>query len=237
MTTEHIAHYGVLGMRWGHRKAYEEDRVISRETTFQNISAGKRDAKGYLYVSHLDEDNKKYREVFAGQLQLTSSETIFENVFKPKKDLKIASERTSLEAFKAVFDKDPQGAANSLAKIAVETSLILSIAKRMNMDATGPLAKVYAKKGELNLTKSNFKLFDRGMVSDTPLKRQYFDYLLKKGYDGVTDLNDAKSGYSKDPIVFFKGTKALKLEKSIPFTKEEMDVAVERYWQWQLYGK
>ena len=80
------------------------------------------------------------------------------------------------------------------------------------------LSKIDSKNGE-KTTKEFIKL----MVSDeaSRTRSQFFGSLIKKGYDGMSDVNDRDSG-AQDPLIIFDTAKNLNKKRSVKLTKEDL---------------
>lgn len=227
-----LAHYGVKGMKWGVRKAQESrDFSLKKGTAIQNISArGPRDIEGQVYASYRNFDNLNYKGHFATTEKMWLGDVgIFENKFMLTKDIKIASERAQVSAFKKAYDSDPEGMIRTLAQTKTQTSILRSMGMTLGLDIENKLVKKYSKMGAEKIKTKKFDDFMSGLVIETPVAKQFYKDLVKQGYDGVIDRNDTKHYGSESPLLLFKGRNVLKSVSVTELTNKDMSRAVNEY--------
>lgn len=234
MDNKTLIHWGILGMKWGVRKQNRlsnKVRTLKRGKEFHNISAGERDTKGILYTSHTKKDNALYRNKYSAELRIFfGAKNIRDNVLVAKKDIRVASQKASVETFMQLYKKDPIGMAKHLANVKIQTDFFRALGKYVGIDTTKSLTNKYSNSGEKFIKEKGYDLFDKGLIINSPKRKEYFDALIKQGFSAKIDNNDKSSGVVQEPLIFFKGSDSLKLIKSIEFTQQELDSLVEAYY-------
>lgn len=239
-----LAHYGVKGMRWGVRKedAPAAPKVLKKGTTIYNISADKpRDIKGAVYGAHEKRDVVNYRGQYATSLTtFRGAKSAFSNDFVVKKDIKVATERDQIEAFKELWNKDRDGVARALAESQKDMKIGAAImARGFKKDRTEVYFQRISKKGERWVNKKGAIELTRALGAETDKPRDLvFKALQKRGFDALVDLNDVKNYGSKDPILVFKGSTTLK-RKGVPveLTAKDIEAANNAYLYRKLLDK
>lgn len=130
-----------------------------------------------------------------------------------------------------LYKKDPKGMAESIGKAYAELDFFHGIKKFRDWNANRIAEKFY-KKGEDWVKSKGYLLFNQSMMSEKESKARvkYYDLLMKKGYDAISDINDVQTGYnSDDPIIFINPKKTMKNVKSRELTEDEVEIANARY--------
>lgn len=239
---EALKHYGVKGMKWGQRKAADlsgfsnQETVLQKGTKIQNLSPNEpRKLGGPIYVTHTPKDNLRYRGQFSWVLiNRRQAASVYQNSFTAKSDIKIASERQSVEAFMAAYKKNPK----QLIEDTVSAHLDLETTKSMWGEIQGQRifdkevrkkSKKLLKKGEAFVASSegHFQL-SAAVVKDIPSRQLYFQELAKMGFQGVIDQNDARAG-AEHPVIIFDGKQVLASGQSKNLTANDINLALSKH--------
>lgn len=224
MNEDVLQHFGVKGMKWGVRKKKDQlnskDRIIKKGTSIQNISGKKLTDDRHMYASYTSFDKDSYVTV----MNFMYGDKIYKNEFTVKKDIKIPSDKKLVDEFTAIAKKNPKAVAEDMAKA---YNYVHKFSKKNAKYYENKLSKIdenYSKKGE-KITKDFIKL----MVSDdaSRTRAQFFGALIKKGYDGMSDVND-RDGGAQDPLIIFNTSKNLKTNKSVKLTADELQKYYEK---------
>ena len=195
-----LRHYGVLGMRWGHRKARYTDANASgihlkKGTTINRISsAGDEKIGGMKYAAFKPEDVAEYEFMLGGGGKK------FNFNYKLKEDLVSPNEKRQVDAFvETVKEMSVKDAASTLKKKS-KLSTLKGIEKELTNAVNGNIkstVKTYDKFMEL--------LYDKDLE---PIRQKYFQKLSKEGYNMIIDSSD-KDVISESPVIIFSGNKSL----------------------------
>lgn len=228
----------IKGMKYGVKKKYykdhmDSDRVLKKGMSIQNISANEaRDlSRGApVYGAHTTHDKNAYAGRYASSMELMGEKAI-KNSLVITKDIKVPSQKKAVETFMEMYNKDPQGVAQSIGKAYAELDFFNKFDKFRDWNANR-IAEKYSKKGEDWIKSKGYLMFNQSMMSTTEGKARndYYKLLSKKGYDAISDINDVQTGYnSDDPIIFINPKKTLKNVESRQLTADEIELANARY--------
>lgn len=233
-----LTHFGVKGMKWGvHKKYYQDhmdhDRVLKKDLKIQNISKNSvRDiSRGApVYGSHTKSDNQAYSGHYAKSINDMGDKAIINSLVLTK-DIKIPSQKKTVDTFMELYNKDPKGMSDSIGKAYAELTYFNGIDKIRNYNANR-ISKKIQKKGQDWVENKGYLLFNQSMMApkESAARVKYYDLLMKKGYDAISDINDIQSGYnSKDPIIFINPKNTIKNIKSRQLNTNEIELANARY--------
>lgn len=163
-------------------------------------------------------DADTYKNFFADErYRVHGDDTVYQNKFKAARDLKVASEKSSKQAFKELLEKDPE----------FREAMINKTQLGSLDDAIHPgSGKVKSKKALNDL----YNKFNKDLVVDKAdsykgrkLVTKFNDYMQSKGYDAYQDMNDKHlSGLaSKSPYIFIGDNK----DKFKDYTSEYISIA------------
>ena len=194
-----LAHYGVLGMKWGVRKARYEDSnasgiTIKKGQTINRIaSAGDEKQSGMKYAAYEKEDVDNYEMLLGGSGK-------FNFTYKATTNLVSPNEKRQVDAFLETVNEMSVSKAASILKTKSKLSSLKGIEKELDKALEGN-------------DKSKVKTYDKFMdllyaKELEPLRTQYFNKLSKEGYNMIIDSSD-KGAVSNNPIIIFNGSKSL----------------------------
>lgn len=229
--SKNLAHHGVKGMKWGVRNGANDDVVLARGTKLNNISKdAPRTTTGPIYTSHTAKDNAYYKGNYAQTLKmLLGAKAVYLNEYSAATTIKAPGLAKRQETFKQLYKDDPETMTRALAKTKVETSILLSIASKMNSGVTEKQVKKMSSLGEEALSSERMQLLmARSLTFDTPARSAYFDRLLKQGYNATVDDNDYSRG-ADAPLIIFNPAKTLKAKQTVSVSDAEMSVAIEEF--------
>lgn len=220
-----LKHFGVKGMKWGVRKAKDninsKDRVIKKDTEIQNITSRKfTPGKRHMYSAYTSYDKDAYVNLM-GNLMYDKS---YKNNFKIKKDIKVPSDKVLVQTFTKLAQSNPQQVAKDMS---AAYNHIHRFSNRGVKHFEKKLSKVKdseTRAGE-KLTKEYIKLMASDKAANTRAK--FFGSLIKKGYDGMSDVNDREGG-AQDPLIIFNPKKSLGKVKSVKLTKDDLQKYYEK---------
>lgn len=111
-----LAHYGVLGMKWGVRRTPEQlgRRTIPKGTVmYRSTTNANESTNGNKYVTYLPPDRDMYRGSYANTLRRNTgkseNDNLYEKKYKLKDDLKIPSREEVKRVIKEIQSKDEKG--------------------------------------------------------------------------------------------------------------------------------
>jgi hypothetical protein len=121
-------------MRWGvHKKYYksymDSDRTIKKGFEIQNISANKKrelERNSPVYGAYTDHDKNAYAGYYAKSMMERGKNAI-KNTLVITKDIKIPSQKKTVEAFMELYTKDPKGMSDSIGKAYASLSYLNKI--------------------------------------------------------------------------------------------------------------
>lgn len=226
------------GRKYGVKKKYyksfmDEDRVLEKGKHIQNISTNEKrdiDRGAPVYGAHTRHDKNAYAGQYAKGMVDWGDKAILNDIVLTK-DVKVASQKTAVNAFMELYKKDPKGMSESIGRAYAELDFFHGIKKIRDWNANR-IAKKFSKKGEDWVKSKGYMLFNQSMMSEkeSVARTRYYDLLMKKGYGAISDINDIQTGYnSDDPIIFINPKNTMKNVKSRELTFDEIEIANARY--------
>lgn len=230
--TDYISHFGIRGQKWGIRngppyplnaKYTGEDIRVSKNQTLQRITAEKEKNKGHAYVSFKELDNLKYLAIESEKLNFKVKDPNAPNGYiatlKLKEDLVIPEFQKSIDAFvESVKDMTPKELSQKLYPTNSKRD------KNMREIMEEHLSYVYKKPTSEGLKTAYFS-FSQSLMTNSNLRKKFFDNLKKKGYNAVIDYHDAQY-FTDKPVIVFDREKTIKEDvKYKKITKKMKDDA------------
>lgn len=233
---EYLEQSGVKGMKWGQVKERSTERtVLKKGTEIKNISGDTaRSLDGHVYGAHLKQDVLTYKVDYSFMLKMQGAAKIFDNTFETKKDLHVASEKEAYDAFKKVYEKDPEKLLRSLAAAKKNMEYIAAIkANVLKMDSVKLDEKYYqalANRGSKNLEKKGYERFVSSLAISDSNRTDYFKQLGRMGVGAIVDRNDLKAMGTDQPLLIFKGTTSLKSKTpAVELSYADIELATALY--------
>ena len=232
-----LEHFGVKGMKWGVHKKYiqsymKKDRVFKKNFEFQNISSNiKRDLSRNtpVFAAYRDIDKNAYAGYYAKHITEYGNKAI-KNTILVKKDIKIPSQKKSVDLFMKLLNNDKKNMSDSIGKAYAELTWFNKISSIRNFNSNR-ISKKFQSKGENWLQNKGYLLFNQSMMStdETKARNYYFKLLMKHGYSGINDINDAQNKYAEEPVILINPKQTLKNVKSVELSMREIELANAKY--------
>lgn len=232
-----LKHFGVKGMKWGVKKKFYKDhmntdRVLKKGFEIQNISTNKKReiTNNPIYGAYTNHDKQAYSGSYAKNI-MWYGDKAYTNSLVLTKDVKIPSQKKSVDVFMELYNKDPKGMSDSIGKAYAELDYFHGISKIRNFNANR-ISKKLQSKGQDWMENKGYLMFNQSMMSTTEntARNKYYELLIKKGFNAISDVNDVQSGYgSDDPIIFINPKNTIKNVKSRQLTVDEVELANARY--------
>lgn len=200
------------------------DKIIKSGATLQNINThGNQGVQDAFYFSMNKSDNKKYAGLYAAQLGLGGAD-VYKTRIGVKQSLKIASPRTAQKTLAEIISKDPNNSKMLQERLNYfRGGFPLRSQKSLISKALSDLRGGKVTKSVYDA--ANLCFIERDEVKNTDaFRKNFYDALTNKGYNGIIDVNDKKySGYkAKSPMIAFNTGKKLALDSVTKMGDEEI---------------
>ena len=168
--------------------------------------------QGHFFVSQGRHDNDRYLGLFGkgGMFGNTMKQRV---VNEAAKDIKIASEKNQVEAFKKLLKNDNNFAEDIVKNMGQLSPQDRELRRGIQIKGDQILRKL--RQGSIKVSdlsdkqiKELHSLFDLNMVDHESIagsQKKYFDELRSRGYGGKVDLNDSNYGgfFTKSAAILF----------------------------------
>lgn len=239
-----IAHYGVLGMKWGVRRyqpypkgkhgtflgqSRDEDVVIKKGTKAYRLQKGEALAPGQSYVSFDTFDHYKYvAHTAAGEMGLgidlsdgkgKSLRMVLD------RDIIAPSYEATMDAF--IHTISEMEGPKKFAKDALTSGRSKEQDKAQQKRFINNLMDTTLSDGLDNA----YLMFSATLMKDTKAKEIFFNDLKKKGYNAIIDDNDKRfgSGFTESPVILFDSSN-IKVNKSVSITDKDIEYFNDLVW-------
>lgn len=203
-----------------------------RGTTIRKGSTVTRANKGAMnlndsrtYFTNKLSDHKKYLTNATGT-NVSSAGDMRSVTLKAKQAIKAPSERAQTKAFMKFLNADPDSVAKSLAESYVG-------AKGDPEEKVKAAAKYKEQFRLMSKSQKSTKLYQQFMDSlvegnigadNAAARDKFWGQLEKAGYNAVTDQVDKRSGFTKNPLIAFKGNAVFDKVSEMPWEE-----AIKKY--------
>lgn len=208
-------------------------RTLLKNPMSQTIKAGStvtRANKGKMflnsnrtYFTNKISDHKKYLTDDSGTNSGRNSDNrMYSVLLKAKSNVKIPSQQTQTREFMKYLKNNPDAVSKSIAEHYVGKGG----SKKQIDDAASKFSKQIASSSKAyQSTKIYNKFLDsltegssQGRAA-TKARNEFWNQLEKKGYSGVVDQVDKRSGFTKNPLIAFNGIKSFSILSQTPLSE------------------
>ena len=209
---------------------YKCDKILKEGTILQRIQSEKDvNLDQTFYSTYKEKDKTLYKGRF-GNLKMQRRGEANNVSLKVKDNLKIASRKSSEDAFIELYKNDPEFRTNMFKSIDQMNLYVPELRK-----ATEKAAKRPEKVSEKELRTKLYDAFNIALVNHTPTgnaaSERFYEKLKEKGYDALNDVNDTKysSFKAKAPTIIFNGKEKIVTDKIQEMTMDEIRDNLEQH--------
>lgn len=234
--TNELQHHGIKGMKWGVRrfqnkdgsltslgkKRYRDDDIVIKKGSKQRHISEQReinlnDKETYLYDPNNKHDKRVYEGAYSMYIELGKGYTNkYIHEYETLKDLRMPSNKRSVEIFIESYKKNPAPYANEMNQI---KNYYREVGKQQSMSESNKKIASYDKDFDANTSKEDLAEYGYRTLNalstygsrGSAAIRNYYESVKNDGYNALVDDNN-RSIYNDavQPIIVLNANKTLK---------------------------